>query len=220
MKRLLICSAVLLSACGGGPRVPDWQMNAHQSLERAQAAYLSGKDTVEKTEFARAREQIASTGKVELIIRIELARCAARVAALSFGECPGFEALRADASPADAAYANYIAGRAQASEAALLPEPQRAVLAAGGDEAAAKAVAAIPDPLSRLVAAGAVFRANRATPAVLDTAVETASAQGWKRPLLAWLNVQAMRAEKAGDSAEAARLRRRMVLVEGPIAGS
>ena len=50
-----------LSACGGGPRVPDWQMSAKQSLERAQAAYLSGKDQVEKTEFARARDQIGSS---------------------------------------------------------------------------------------------------------------------------------------------------------------
>jgi len=207
--------ALILTACGSGPRVPDWQMNAKQSLDRAQAAYLTGKDQVEKTEFARARDQITGTGKLELIIRIELARCAAHVAALSFGDCPGFEALRGDASAADIAYANYLAGRAQPSDAALLPEPQRAVLAAGGDEAAARAVTAIADPLSRLVAAGAVFRANRATPEVLKTAVDTASEQGWRRPLVAWLNVQALRAEKAGDAEEAARLRRRIALVEG-----
>jgi primosomal protein N'' len=71
---------------------------------------------------------------------------------------------------------------------------------------------AIKDPLSRLVAAGAVFRANRATPQVIAAAVDTASEQGWRRPLLAWLNVQALRAEKAGDTAEAARLRRRIAL--------
>jgi hypothetical protein len=215
-----LASAALLVACGSGPRVPDWQMTAKQSLERAQSAYLSGKDQVEKNEFARARDQISSTGKVDLVIRIELARCATRVAALAFGECPGFEALRADASAADIAYANYLAGRAQPSDAAQLPEPQRAVLAAGSDEAAAAAVAGIADPLSKLVAAGAVFRANRATPAVLAAAVDTASAQGWRRPLLAWLNVQALRAEKAGDAAEATRLRRRMALVEGQAAGS
>lgn len=210
-----LTAALALSACGSGPRVPDWQMNAKQSLDRAQAAYLTGRDQVEKAEFGRARDQIAGTGKVELIIRIELARCAARVAALSFDDCSEFEALRSDASAADIAYANYLAGRAQPSDATLLPEPQRAVLAAGGDEAAAKAVTAIADPLSRLVAAGAVFRANRATPEVLKTAVDTASEQGWRRPLVAWLNVQALRAEKAGDAEEAARLRRRIALVEG-----
>jgi len=43
-------------------------------------------------------------------------------------------------------------------------------------------------------------------------AINTASAQGWRRPLLAWLQLQLQRAEAAGDSAEAARIRRRIAL--------
>jgi hypothetical protein len=50
---------------------------------------------------------------------------------------------------------------------------------------------------------------------VLQLAVDTASAQGWRRPLLAWLGAQARRAELAGASEEAERLRRRMALVRG-----
>jgi hypothetical protein len=69
--------------------------------------------------------------------------------------------------------------------------------------------------LSRLVAAGVLLQGKRASPAVLSEAVKTASAQGWRRPLLAWLGVQAMRAEQAGDSEESQRLRRKMSLVEG-----
>ncbi|MDL1863285.1 hypothetical protein FBR04_19980 [Betaproteobacteria bacterium PRO7] len=84
-----------------------------------------------------------------------------------------------------------------------------------GADAADAALRAIEDPLARLVAAGVVFRANRATPATIALAIETASAQGWRRPLLAWLNVQLLRAEKAGDRAEAERLRRRIGLVQG-----
>lgn len=216
MKRhLLLTLPVLLAACGSAPPVPDWKMNAQSSLERATAAYMGGKEAVEKNEFARAREQIAATGKIDLVIRAELIRCAARTAALVFDECAGFEALRADASPGDAAYANYLAGRAQPADAPQLPEPQRAVLAAGSDQAAAAVVKAIADPLSQLVAAGALFKAKRATPELVTQAIDTASNQGWRRPLLAWLNVQALRAEKAGDAEEAARVRRRMALVEG-----
>jgi hypothetical protein len=50
---------------------------------------------------------------------------------------------------------------------------------------------------------------------VLQVAVGTASREGWRRPLLAWLGVQAQRAEKAGDVVEAQRIRRRMALVTG-----
>lgn len=203
-----------LAACSSGPPVPDWKMNAQSSIERFEAAYLNGSVLVEQTEFQRARDQVGSTGKIDLIARVELLRCATRVASLAFADCTGFDALRADATPADRAYAHYLAGNIQPADIALLPEAQRAVAAATSDTAAASAVAAITDPLSRLVAAGVLLRAGRATPALLDTAVATASDQGWRRPLLAWLGVQRLRAEQAGDTQEAQRIARRMDIVE------
>ncbi|MCC7642547.1 MULTISPECIES: hypothetical protein [unclassified Janthinobacterium] len=207
-----------LAACSSGPPVPDWKMNAQSSVERFQAAYLSGNALVEQTEFRRARSQVAGTGKLELVARIELLRCAARVASLAFEDCAGFEALQADATDADRAYAAWLAGKAQAADVALLPEAQRAAASASSDTAAASAVTAIKDPLSRLVAAGVLLRSGRATPELLDTAVATASDQGWRRPLLAWLGVQRLRAEQAGDAQAAQRIARRMAIVEQPLA--
>ena len=203
-----------LAACSSGPPVPDWKMNAQSSIERFEAAYLNGSALVEQTEFQRARAQVGSTGKIDLIARVELLRCATRVASLVFEDCTGFEALRADATPADRAYADYLAGKVQPADIALLPEAQRAVAAASSDTAASTAVAAVTDPLSHLVAAGVLLRASRATPALLDTAVSTASDQGWRRPLLAWLGVQRLRAEQAGDQQAAQRIGRRMDIVE------
>lgn len=212
----LLCT--LLAACSSGPPVPDWKMNAQSSVERFQAAYLSGNTLVEQTEFRRARSQVAGTGKLELVARIELLRCAARVASLAFEDCGGFDALQADATAADRAYAAYLAGKAQATDIALLPQAQRAPAEAGSDTAAASAVAAIDEPLSQLVAAGVLLRSGRATPALLDTAVATASDQGWRRPLLAWLGVQRLRAEQAGDTQAAQHIARRMAIVEQPLA--
>ncbi|MDO8034215.1 hypothetical protein O3297_12425 [Janthinobacterium sp. SUN128] len=212
----LLCT--LLAACSSGPPVPDWKMNAQSSVERFQAAYLGGNALVEQTEFRRARSQVAGTGKLELVARIELLRCATRVASLAFEDCTGFDALQADATAADRAYAAWLAGKAQAADVALLPEVQRAAASASSDTAAASAVAAIKDPLSQLVAAGVLLRASRATPELLDTAVATASDQGWRRPLLAWLGVQRLRAEQAGDTLAAQRIARRMAIVEQPLA--
>ena len=212
----LLCTA--LAACSSGPPVPDWKMNAQSSIERFEAAYLNGSALVEQTEFQRARAQVGSTGKIDLIARVELLRCATRVASLVFEDCTGFEALRADATPADRAYADYLAGKVQPADIALLPEAQRAVAAASSDTAASTAVATVTDPLSQLVAAGVLLRASRATPALLDTAVSTASDQGWRRPLLAWLGVQRLRAEQAGDTQAAQHIARRMAIVEQPLA--
>ena len=215
-KAAAALAAILLAACGSGPRVPDWQLNAAGATERATSAYLEGKSVVAEREFGLARNQAGSTARPELAIRIELLRCAVQVAALAFEDCPGFAQLQQDATAADQAYARYLAGKATPADAALLPEAQRAVASAASDTAASTAAGAIGDPLSRLVAAGALLRANRATPQLVTMAVDTASAQGWRRAVLAWLNVQLQRAEQAGDRAEADRLRRRIRLATTP----
>ena len=208
-----LCASALLAGCGNNPQVPDWQMNAQSSIERSTAAYMSGNARVEAAEYQRAREALSSTGKVDLMIRAELIRCAARVASLVFEDCASYDKLSQDASPADRAYAAYLSGRATAADAALLPPQHQPVASASGEAAAASAAQAIADPLSKLVASGVLLRAGKATPQVLSGAVDTASAQGWRRPLLAWLGVQAMRAEKSGDTAEAQRIKRRIDLV-------
>ena len=209
--------AMVLAACASTPPPPDWQMNAKDSLDRSVAAYLQGNSRVEAVEFARARTELARTARADLLARAELTRCAARVASLVFEPCAGFAALAQDASAAERAYADYLAGKISTLDAALLPEQHRAV-ASATITALATAVAGIADPLARLIAAGVLMQSARAEPAVMALAVDTASAQGWSRPLLAWLNVQALRAEAAGDAGEAARLRRRIGLVVGTAA--
>jgi hypothetical protein len=208
---------LLLAACSSGPKAPDWQMEAKTAMERAVAAYLEGNSRVEAQEFARARSELSSTGRPDLMARAELLRCASRVASLVLEPCAGFDVLRPDAPAAERAYADYLAGQLQPQDIGLLPAPQRAAAAAGADVPALKAMA---DPLSQLVAAGVLFRASRASPAVLQQAVDTASAQGWRRPLLAWLGVQLQLAEKGGDLASAERLRRRIALTQNPATGS
>jgi hypothetical protein len=65
-----------------------------------------------------------------------------------------------------------------------------------------------------------LVQGGKASPAVLAQAIDSASSQGWRRPLLAWLGLQAQRAEQGGDVDEAARLRRRIALTEHAPAGS
>ena len=209
---LIVAAVALLSACADKPRVPDWQLNASSALERYVNAALTGDAKVEPVEFERSRRELASTGQPGLVARAELTRCAVRLASLDLSPCEGFEPLRKDSPAPERAYADYLAGRLTPADVALLPPQHRAVATEQGD---VKAMQAIADPLSRLVAAGVLFRLGRASPDVLVLASETASAQGWRRPLLAWLGVQAMRAEQAGAVDEAQRLRRRMALVTG-----
>ena len=200
----------MLTACSSAPKPADWQIEAKGAMERSVTAYLEGNSRVEAVEFARAKAEITSTGRVELLARAELLRCASHVASLVFEPCAGFEAIRQDAPAAERAYADYLAAALPPQGAALLPAQHRAALS-GGDAA----VKSITDPLSQLVAAGVAFQSGRASPALTQLAIDTASSQGWRRPLLAWLGVQASLLDKSGLPEEAARLRRRIALTQG-----
>lgn len=208
----LVVSA-LLAGCAGTP-TPDWQLNAGSALQRMQQALLVGNDRVATNEWARARAEVAATGRPDLVARAELLRCAAWVASLQFGSCEGFERLRQDAAAPELAYAAYLRGRLEPAQRGLLPPPQQPLAVAPAAESAQlAALQATADPLSRLLAAALWLQAGQAAPGVLALAVDTASAQGWRRPLLAWLGAQQARARAAGDGVEAARLGRRIDLV-------
>ena len=203
--------SLALAACSSTPPAPDWQVNAKSSIERATDAALRGDSRIEAVEFARARAEVARTGQPALMARLELLRCATQVAALDFALCSGFEALAADAAPPEQAYARYLAGEATPADAALLPLAHRSL--ANQPAASDAALSAIADPLSRLIAAGVLLRRDQATPGVIQQAVDAASGQGWRRPLLAWLGVQLQRAQAAGAVQETARIQRRIDLV-------
>lgn len=208
-----LATAALITGCAGTPP-PDWQMNAHDALQRAIEAQLSGNARVAEAEMRVARDEIARTGRPALLARAELLRCAAEAAALQFGPCAAFEPLRGDAEPAENAYAAHLAGAGlDAAQRSLLPVAQQAVAAAATVDAAR--LAQIADPLARLLAAALALRDGRLAPDALASAIDTAAARGWRRPLLAWLQAAQLRAREAGDADTSARLQRRMDLVLG-----
>lgn len=200
--------ALLLAACGSGPVQPDWQNDAHQSLNNFSAAYLSGKTRLAEVEFQQARSELARTGRLDLVARAELVRCGVQLASLELDECPGFAALAPDAGEAERHYADFLHGKAV--DPSLLPAQYRAVAGQGKG-----ALTAIKPPLSRLIAAGVLLRRGHLSAADIAIAVDTASAQGWRRALLAWLEIQARQAESFGDHETAASARRQAELAGG-----
>ncbi|HZP93382.1 MAG TPA: hypothetical protein VFB20_10940 [Burkholderiales bacterium] len=204
--------ALLLAACAGSPQ-PQWQTAAHDALADYQREYLAGNTSPAERRYERAKSAIASTGRLDLAARAALVRCGLGTAALDFDRCAGVAPLLADATAEDRAYAAFLDGRWDAPEIKSLAAPYRAIVAARDDAAQVKAMQSIEDPVSRLVAAGTLFRLARLSPDGVATAVDTASAEGLRRPLLAWLNVQLRLAQTAADPAAVATIRRRIELV-------
>lgn len=210
MKLLLAIVAIGLIGCASSPAPPDWQLNAHGALKNSVTAYLVGNSKLAAVEFSRARAEIASTGRADLLARAELVRCAAQVASLEFNDCEPFQALAKDAAVEERTYADYLAGRWTGLNTTLLPAQHRGVVSG-----ASAVLTAIEDPLARLIAAGVLLQMGHLTPAAIAAAIQTASDQGWRRPLLAWLGVAARRAEQLDDKEEVLRIRRRIDLISG-----
>ncbi len=174
MRRVLLAwfaVLALVAGCAGTPP-PDWAIAAQGSR----------------------------TGRVDLLARAELTRCATRVASLVFEPCTGFEALLADAPAAERAYADFLAGRVAADDIALLPPQHRAVAAAG-------VPVPLPDaePLAQLVAAGVLLQTGRADARVVAQAVDARLARRAAAP-----SRGRGRCRRGGARAAAPRRRRRL----------
>ncbi len=217
MKRTLtlLAFSTFFAACGGGPPPADWKLNAVSLLEHTQQRWLEGDAKAAELALGKTRAEIARSGRPDLLARAELAACAARVASLDFSPCSGFDKLAADATPGDVAYARFLAGDWSGMDGKALPSHYSTLLAAKEDAVANRAVAEIKEPLPRLIAAALLLKNVRADPATLSLAIDTASERGWRRPLLAWLEVSLIRARNAGDSISSQRIQRRIDLVMG-----
>ena len=215
---LISLGMALVTGCSSTPPTPDWQTNAQGALNSYSAAYLLGNSQVAEFEFARTRQEIASTGKLDLVARAEAVRCAVRLASLVLDDCAGFTPLQADAAAPERAYVAYLRAKTalNSEQRLLLPEQHRALVAAKDDGSRVATLNTMADPLARLIAAGVLFQQGFLPPAGVTIAVQTASDQGWRRPLLAWLGVQLKLAQAAGDAVAQASIQRRIDLV-GPV---
>lgn len=226
-------AGTLLAGCSSAPPVPEWQINTRDATQRGTLAYLEGRSRVADAEFARARREASRSARADAVARVELARCAAQVAALAFAPCAAVAPLQADMGVPQQAYERYLAGRVLPGDVPALPVAQQPVahwllnrspglsgvdrtahsLAAHPGADPSPLLSALPDPLSRLVAAAVLVQAGHGSPAVVATGVQAASDQGWTRPLLAWLGWQLRQAQAAGDAVLAAQTQARIDLL-------
>jgi predicted small lipoprotein YifL len=216
MKPLLaLAGLVLLTACGsGGPPPPDWKTDSADLIERYQKHALLGENKLAERYFQRAIAATGGAGRVADTARLWLVRCATRRAMLIDDTCTGYaELAQIEPNAADQAYYRFLTLDWDALDVAQLPSQHRALVNAPPDKRH-EALNGISDPLARLLDASLLVMRQEADATTLALAAETASAHGWRQPLLTYLKLQEKQAAALGNVDELARLSRRIRLVE------
>ncbi|MCA1979112.1 MAG: hypothetical protein LDL19_07725 [Thiobacillus sp.] len=216
MSRLLALAAIiLLSACGsGGPPPPDWKTDAADLIERYKKHALLGENVLAERYFRQAVAATGSAGRVRETARLWLVRCATRRAMLIDDACAEYADLaRIESDPADAAYYRFLTLDWNGLDATQLPAQHHDLLKAL-PPARPAALARIGDPLSRLLDASLLVMRKEADATTLSLAAETASAQGWRQPLLTYLKLQEKQAAEQNRPTEVDRLALRIRLIE------
>lgn len=191
MKALLITLTLLLSGCGGGPTVPDWKIDTQTAMARYTQHYLEGRSKLALASFDKARNASAATANINAVAHLELVKCGVTMAALDTSPCTGYTSLAQQNSDAsDATYYRFLTGDWQHLDKTQLPSQYHPLLQAQTVNDINTAIEQITDPLSRLIAASISYAYLQHDDKTLQIAVATASAQGWRRPLLAYLRLQ------------------------------
>jgi hypothetical protein len=217
MKKILCLLLFLLPLAGCGPKPIPWFAAGHQQMENYKTDFLTGRaPIVTDMHFRKAVEEIKKSGDLDLLGKVWLTRMALQVAVLDEPDEGDYSRIEAVQSvPANRNFYLFLKGDAAAA-GELLPAQYRTFLPAlqGGNATETEiAVAKIDDPLSRLIAAGLTVRRHAENEALLQMAVETASRNGWKRGLLAWLKRLAVFYEASGEAAKGAAVRQRIDLI-------
>ncbi|MCG6533156.1 MAG: hypothetical protein L7F78_00400 [Syntrophales bacterium LBB04] len=190
-QSLLLVLCLLLTGCGASKPIPDWLSISYSQLESYKKSYLSGKEQIAAIQFKGALSEIKKSGDLEILARAHLTRMALQTALLEDMESDEF--LKIDALSPSVQNRNFYAflkGEMAQVEEKLLP-PQYQGISKNVKQPAGAAqlqeLGKIEDPLSQLIAIGILVRLHQENEAILQRAIDTASAQGWKKALLVYL---------------------------------
>lgn len=206
----------LLAACAHAPN-PAWRSEAHTALGQYESLFLRGESRLAQTNFERALKEASATGDFVQVNTLHLARCALQTAVLEFTTCPAYHGQMS--TPAQEAYLRFIRGIWTEEDVERLPAQYRKFAASAAQPPAAlnQVIADIAAPRSRLVAIAVAVERRQHDQGTLELAVETASREGWRKPLLVYLGHLKRLAEQRGDKQAAQQLGERIELILDPL---
>ena len=219
MKKLLTVMFVLfICACGSLMPVPVWKEKGARYLDEYTNSFLKGKELSSEPHFVTATRELTAANDLRLLAVVYLTKYALHTASLErFDDSEFLKIEQLEPDEADMAYCRFLQGNFAAVNASALPARYTGLLKAAERKdvaLAAHEISAISDPVSRLVAAGVWVKHLPYDENILQKAIDTASAGGWRRPLLAYLEKLHAFYSESGDTDKARAMRNRIELLK------
>jgi len=220
MKKIVILLFFVISllGCGSPKQIPEWINTSFYQLENYKKNYLIGKEHIAELQFNKAVDEIKKSGNMEILGRAYLTRYAVHIAALEVFDDK--EYLHIDAlQPVlqNRTFYNFLKGSFDKVDERLLPIQYRGVLKIfhkGSYEDAAHEISKMKDPMSTLIATGLFIQKNTYDEGILKIAIDTASQNGWKKALLAYLEKLLLLYEMKKETEKAANIAQRIRLIK------
>jgi len=222
MKNISFVLALLilfLGLSGCGPKtVPDWQNDSFKHMERFKKYFLTGDERRSELYFAKAVEEIKKSGNLDILAKAYLTKCAVSVAALEEINCDEFNVIEGiEGNRENNNFYTFLKGNFDNVAGELLPERyQKFFKSIKTDtlEDLNGEITKIEDPLPRLIAVGLSVKHGRYNESTLKIALDVASAQGWKKVLLAYLEEIKSFYKKTREAAKADKVQQKINLIQ------
>jgi hypothetical protein len=214
---LLATSLILLAGCGS-KTIPDWTNAAFNQLESYKQSYLSGQLRVAEIHFNKATEEIRKSGNLDLLAKAYLTKCAVQTVAIEKIDDSAYLQIETlSPSPTNKTYHRFLRGDFDQVSPNLLPEQYRSFfdtlrVVKTGD--ATDELLKMEDPLSRLIAASLAVQHNRCDERCFQVAIDSASKNGWKKPLLVYLEKLQSFYETNKDPEKASVIQKKIELIK------
>lgn len=217
MKRLLLVTVIFVMGCAT-VEIPEWTSVSFNHLESYKKTFLAGGRDIAELHFQKANEEIKKSGDINLLVRAQLTRCALHAALLeAIPENDYLELEKLNPMPDNRQYFLFLRGDFHLVDSDRIPAQYRDSLKAiklGDVKEIQQALLKIENDLSRLIACGLVVRYGRYNEAILQTAIDTASKNGWKGAILVYLTAMQQYHEKQSEPDKAARVRKLLELIQ------
>jgi len=198
--------------------LPEWRTASFNHLEQYKKYFLSGREELAAIHFQKAIDEIKSSGNLSLLATAYLTRSALRTAVLEAPQIKEYlEVVEAGPDDDHKDYYLLLEGKFAQIQKTNLPTAYQdlaAVLEGGNEERISGAIFEIQDDLSRLIAIGLVVRYRMENEAILTGAVDLASANGWRKPLLIYMARLESSYQKRNEKDEAEKIRLKMELLK------